>query len=300
MIQGSRLARIARRVSTQFSRTLLAASFTSALSVGGVGALTVAGVALGGCGHNEEEWQGKLKEMEALNSRLKKLEDDKHRCDNDLAKAQDELTGMRTENDLLKGKAGDLSKQTQEQLALIERLKKEKEQLDAIKARFDQLKRKLETLTKLGLNVTVRNNRMVIQLPGDVLFESGKVELKPKGKEMLLQVADVISKDAGLAARNYQVAGHTDNKAFSGGTYKDNWGLSVMRAREVLTYLVAPRTAKEPGGGLDDKHWAATGYADTDPVAPNDTPENMNTNRRVELVVMPNVEEMLDLSKLTK
>jgi chemotaxis protein MotB len=300
MIQGSRLARIARRVLTPFSRSLLAASLTSSVALGGLGLAATTGVALTGCGHNEEEWQGKLKEMEALNGRLKKLETDKRQCDNELAKSQDDVTALRTENDLLKGKAGDLSKQTQEQLALIERLKKEKEQLDAIKARFDQLKRKLETLTKLGLNVTVRNNRMVIQLPGDVLFESGKVELKPKGKEMLLQVADVISKDAGLAARNYQVAGHTDNKAFSGGNYKDNWGLSVMRAREVLTFLVGPRGGKEAGGGLDDKHWAATGYADTDPVAPNDTPENMNKNRRVELVVMPNVEEMLDLSKLTK
>lgn len=255
---------------------------------------------LAGCGHNEEEWQGKLNEIKALEARLKKAEDEKKKCDDELAKAQDDIGGLRAENDLLKGKSDTLSKQAQEHLAMIERLKKEKEQLDAIKARFDQLRRKLEALTKLGLNVTVRNNRMVIQLPGDVLFDSGKVDLKPKGKEMLLQVAEVISKDAGLASRNYQVAGHTDNKGFSGGTYKDNWGLSLMRAREVLTFLIAPREGKEPGGGLDSRRWAAAGYAETDPLVENNSPENMNKNRRVELVVMPNVEEMLDLSKLTK
>jgi chemotaxis protein MotB len=253
-----------------------------------------------GCGHNEEEWQAKLKEIDGLNNKLKKIGDDKKKCEDDLAKAQDDISGFKNEIALLTGKTGDLSRQTQEQLALIERLKKEKEQLDAIKARFEQLKRKLDALTKLGLNVTVRNNRMVIQLPGDVLFDSGRVNLKPKGKEMLLQVADVIAKDAGLASRNYQVAGHTDNKAFSGGTYIDNWGLSLMRAREVLVYLVSPKEGRDPGGGLDARHWAAAGYAETDPLVPNDTPENMNKNRRVELVVMPNVEEMLDLSKLTK
>jgi chemotaxis protein MotB len=252
-----------------------------------------------GCGHSEEEWQGKLNEIKNLEGRLKKAEDERKKCDSDLAGARDELALLRTENDTLKGKAGDLSKQTADQLALIERLKREKEQLDAIKRRFEELRRKLDGLTKLGLNVTVRDNRMVIQLPGDVLFDSGKVDLKKDGEKMLLQVAEVISKDAGLAVRHYQVAGHTDSKPFSGGNYKDNWGLSLMRAREVLTFLIAPREGREPGGGLPPKNWAAAGYADTDPIAPNDTPENMKKNRRVELVVMPNVEEMLDLNRLT-
>jgi chemotaxis protein MotB len=260
--------------------------------------LMLATGAAAGCGHSEEEWQGKLNEIKNLEGRLKKAEEERKKCNDDLASAKDELATLRTENDALKGQTGDLSKQTAEQRALIERLKREKEQLDAIKRRFEELRKKLEGLTKLGLNVTVRNNRMVIQLPGDVLFESGKVELKKDGKEMLRKVAEVIAKDAGLAGRNYQVAGHTDDKPFA-GTYKDNWGLSLMRAREVLTFLIAPQDGREPGGGLNPKLWAAAGYAETDPIAPNDTPENMKRNRRVELVVMPNVEEMLDLNKLT-
>lgn len=251
------------------------------------------------CGHGEEEWQAKLKEIEGLNAKLGKVHGEKKKCDDDLAKAQDDITGLKTELDVARGKAGDLSKLSEEQRSMIERLKKEKEQLDAIKRRFNELKSKLDALTKLGLNVTVRNNQMVIQLPGDVLFASGKTDLQPKGKEMLQQVADVVSKDAGLASRHYQVAGHTDAKAYA-GPLKDNWGLSLMRAREVLTFLIAPKEGREPGGGLDPKKWAATGYGDTDPAVPNDTPENMGKNRRVELVVLPNVEEMLDITKLTK
>jgi chemotaxis protein MotB len=83
-------------------------------------------------------------------------------------------------------------------------------------------------------------------------------------------------------------------------SYKDNWGLSVMRAREVLTFLVAPVTEKTGGGGLPGDHWSAAGYGDTDPVGANDNAESMQKNRRVELVVLPNVEEMLDLKSLTK
>jgi chemotaxis protein MotB len=250
------------------------------------------------CGHSEDEWQAKLKEIEAINGRLNKVSADKKKCDDDLAKAQDDISSIKAELAMVSGKAGDLSKLSEEQRQLIERLKKEKEQLDAIKRRFEELRKKLDQLTAKGLNVTVRHNQMVIQLPGDVLFESGKVELKPKGKEMLLQVADIISKDAGLAARHYQVAGHTDNKAYA-GPLKDNWGLSLMRAREVLTFLIGSKEGKDPGGGLAAANWAASGYGDTDPAVANDSPENMNKNRRVELVVMPNVEEMLDIRKLT-
>ena len=74
-----------------------------------------------------------------------------------------------------------------------------------------------------------------------------------------------------------------------------------MRAREVLTFLVKPHDdKKEPGGGLKGDRWSAAGYGETDPIATNDNPDNMQKNRRVELVVLPNVEEMLDLKSLTK
>ena len=65
-------------------------------------------------------------------------------------------------------------------------------QLDDMKARFRDLKSRLDKLTGAGLNVVIRHNKMVIQLPGDVLFDSGKDSLKPEGKKILKQVADVI------------------------------------------------------------------------------------------------------------
>ena len=57
--------------------------------------------------------------------------------------------------------------------------------------------------------------------------------------------------------------------------------------------------AIEPiGGGLSPKRWSASGYGQTDPIAANDTPEGRGKNRRVELILMPDVEEMLDLKSL--
>ena len=95
-----------------------------------------------------------------------------------------------------------------------------------------------------------------------------------------------------------QVAGHTDSEKLQGGPFKDNWGLSVMRARQVVVFIVDPD--QKNGGGLSPKRWSAAGYGEEDPVVPNDSPANMAKNRRVELVVVPSVEEMLDLKQLSK
>ena len=139
---------------------------------------------------------------------------------------------------------------------------------------------------------------MVIRLPGDVLFASGDDKLRPDGKKVLDQVADVIRNDKQLSTRYFQIAGHTDNKPLKGGRFGDNWGLSAMRAREVLVYLISPLDPKDGGGGLSAERLHAAGYGDTDPVVKNDTDADRQQNRRVELVLMPDVEEMLDLKSL--
>jgi chemotaxis protein MotB len=131
-----------------------------------------------------------------------------------------------------------------------------------------------------------------------VLFNSGDDKLSAGGKKVLDAVADVVRNDKQLAGRYFQIAGHTDNKPLSGGRFGDNWGLSAMRARQVLIYLIAPVEGKDGGGGLDQNHLHAAGYGDTDPVGKNDTDDDRKQNRRVELVLMPDVEEMLDLKSL--
>jgi len=253
--------------------------------------------ALAGCmGHSEEEWQAKLKENLDLQNQLTAT---RQKADSDLKSASDQIEGLKGQLKRAGVDVSNLTADLAEQKAALEKLRKDKEQLEAIRKRFELLKQKLESLTKLGLNVTVRKNKMTIQLPGDVLFDSGRTELKKDGKDILRKVADVIRNDKDLVARTFQVAGHTDNEPLGGGPYKDNWGLSVMRAREVLAYLISP-TEKGGGGGLPPANWSPSGYGDTDPIAANDSPENMQKNRRVELVVLPNVEEMLDLKSLTK
>ena len=263
-----------------------------------LGLSLVALFGIAGCGYSEDEMRAKQHEIDKLHKELT-AEQAQNK------KAQKELDDARTNIEQLKGMLeakgidyAKLSKDAEEQARALEEYKKRAAQLEEIKRRFEALRSKLQKLTELGLNVTVRNNRMVIQLPGDVLFDTGRDTLKKKGEEILGQVAGVIRGDAELAKRHFQVAGHTDNTPLHAGAYKDNWGLSVMRAREVLAFLIKPEAEK--GGGLDNKHWSASGYGDTDPVDSNDTVEGRSKNRRCELVVVPNVEEMLDLNALVK
>jgi chemotaxis protein MotB len=258
--------------------------------------LACAGAA--GCGYSEDEMQAKLREIEGLKTQLSAEQAQNKKAKKELDDAAAKVEQLKAELKHAGVDISNLNANLEQQARALEDYKRRAEQLEAIKKRFEALRTKLQALTKLGLNVTVRNNRMVIQLPGDVLFASGRETLKKDGKDILAKVAEVIRNDQGLLSRTFQVAGHTDSEKLNGGPFKDNWGLSAMRAREVLVYLTDP--AEKGGGGLPPNHWSAVGYGDTDPVKPNDTAENKQANRRVELVVMPNVEEMLDLKTLTQ
>ena len=282
-------------------------------------------IAVGGCGYSEDEWQAQLKKYDELLAEHQREEKEAEaiRAELEASKAQVEnLKGelqkmgvnMESLNEQLQqtgSQKEQLAKSLQELQRALEEYKARAAQLERIKQRFEVLRDKLKKLTELGLKVEIRRNRMVIRLPGDVLFASGADKLRPEGNKVLDAVAEVIRNDKQLSSRYFQVAGHTDNKPLSGGKFGDNWGLSTMRAREVLVYLIAPIPAPDPkapppgakdkgkgGGGLTAERLHAAGYGETDPVAKNDTDEGRQQNRRVELVLMPDVEEMLDLRSL--
>jgi chemotaxis protein MotB len=287
-----------------------------------------------GCGHSEDEWQAQLAKYAALEKKDADLATqlETQRANVEQLRQQLEAMGVK-----LSSEGSEKEKLAQDvaqmKIALAE-YQARAEALERIKQRFETLRSKLQKLTDLGLDVKIRNNRMVISLPGDVLFASGSDVLSGAGDKILLQVADVIQNDAALRDRQYQVAGHTDDQPLkrAAETFHDNWGLSLMRARQVLVFLIAPAESEKAGGGkkstakarakgdapekadkstspapteperqggnLNPKRWSASGYGETDPIVSNETPEGRKKNRRVELVLMPDVEEMLDLKSL--
>jgi len=264
---------------------------------------------LAGCGHSEEEWRAQLDKYEklsALNNDTKRklaetaeqLQGEKDRAAklaHDLEAMGIDMKKLGADLDSRTTEVGKLSATQKDLESALAEYKKRADQLERIKQRFEQLRKKLETLTSLGLSVSIRNNRMMISLPGDVLFDTGRDSLKKDGQEILDKVAQIINADASLRSRFYQVAGHTDNAPLRGGVFRDNWGLSLMRARTVLLYLIDPDK-----GALPDKRWSAAGFADTDPIGENESEDGKRKNRRCELVVVPSAEEMLDLKNIAQ
>ncbi len=126
-----------------------------------------------------------------------------------------------------------------------------------------------------GVEVRIDQKGVAISFSEHVLFDSGSAEMKPEGKRVLTKVAEFIRE----AVPALSVEGHTDSIPLRGGIYRDNWGLSASRAASVATYL-------QDRAGFDPQRLQAVGYASTRPIVPNDTPEHMALNRRVDLVIL--------------
>jgi len=271
---------------------------------------TLSAICLVGCGHTEEEMRAKQREIDKLAADLRAA---KTQIERDQVRFAEASKSIQETNEKLKAAGLGLEIAKKDAANLSQALadyKQRAEQLAIIEARFRELRSKLDKLTSIGVSVVPRNNRLVIQLPGDILFDSGKDDLKPQGKDVLSQIAEIVRNDKDLSSRYFLVAGHTDNVKYPpGGPFRDNWGLSLARARQVLLFLVGenkPADAKGTkgvtGGGLSAARWAAAGYGETDPVAgavaAPQSPEDSKRNRRVELIVQPNVEEMLNLNAI--
>lgn len=134
------------------------------------------------------------------------------------------------------------------------------------------------------LSIVLREGRMILRMPNDVLFDSGSVVVKASGLRALGVVASVLKT---VPDRHFQVAGHTDTVPISTPRFASNWDLATARAVEVVRVLTSL--------GLRPPLLSAAGYGEFDPVASNDTNEGRAKNRRIEIVVQPNIDESVVL-----
>ncbi len=147
---------------------------------------------------------------------------------------------------------------------------------------FRDMSQKLQSMVDTGkLGVRVRDGRLVMRLPESVLFPSGKAELSREGELALMEVAVILR---AFPDRRFMVAGHTDSAKVSGEPYKDNWELSMARALVVTRFLVEAK--------IKPQALVAAGYGEFDPIASNQTDAGQRENRRIELVLLPDLSEL--------
>lgn len=242
------------------------------------------------CGHSQDEWDRKLAEGDELRTRLEREQRERERAEADYTDALTEIDLLRRELAEHGLNIDTMSANLESQRSALAEYERRTSQLLETTRRLELLQKKLATLSSLGLAVAVREGRMVIELPGDVLFEPSRDRLKDDGKKVLCHVAAALRADDDLRAREFQVAGHTDDRAVTSSVIKDNWALSALRARAVLLAMVAPE--KGGCGGLPANKWSAAGYGSEHPLASNETSEGRAMNRRIELVAQPNLVEL--------
>lgn len=172
---------------------------------------------------------------------------------------------------------------------MLEELKKRKAESEARVAEFKALLDKFKALIDSGkLKVTIREGRMVVELATDILFPSGSASLSKPGKAAIVEVAELLKT---IADRKFQVEGHTDNVPMK-GAFKSNWELAAARALTVLHTMV--------DAGLPPERISAASFGDSRPAHPNDTPESRAANRRIEIIVMPDLSSLPGFDELQR
>jgi chemotaxis protein MotB len=182
----------------------------------------------------------------------------------------------------LQATKGELSGSLERARVGLEELRGARAAAEAREAMYRDVAQRLGRILDSGdLKIGLRSGRMVLMLPADVLFEPGKAKVGNNGRKVLGEVGSVLST---LAGRHFQVSGHTDADRIRVSGFASNWELSSARALEVVSLLI--RAGMAPGA------LSAAGYAEFDPVVSNDSPIGKAKNRRIEIALQPNIDQL--------
>jgi chemotaxis protein MotB len=256
-------------------------------------------LSLYGCGVSEELYNARVAELNKTKADL----DAERRAKNATQRTLDDMEAqngkMKQRLEALGQNVKDLEAQgsaKESELAdtkkRMEELRRAHEQAELRAAQFRQLFAKFKAMIDSGkLKVEIRNGLMLVKLADNILFDPGKTALKPEGKDAIKEVSGIL---AGIQGRKFQVAGHTDNQPLGKTSkYKTNGELSTARAVEVVHFMIEQ-------GGMPQERLSAAGFADQLPVGPNDTEDGRKANRRIEIVLLPNIEDLPPMDDLTK
>ncbi|HQO39864.1 MAG TPA: OmpA family protein, partial [Spirochaetota bacterium] len=175
-----------------------------------------------------------------------------------------------------KGRRKDVEKITELQSRYAE-LKDEMSELERAKRELENRLR--GEIDNKDVKVEMMERGLVITFVAEVLFDSGKSDLRSTALETLDKVARVLNTT--VKDLNVGIEGHTDNEPIRRSGWKSNWELSAARAMSVLHHLVNQN-------GVNPQRLSATGYGEYRPVVSNETREGRQKNRRVEVVILPN------------
>ncbi len=246
-------------------------------------------ICVAGCGVSQAEYNIRVTELEKCQAELGHTQ-------NELGAAHAREEQARKERD---ERDDEIARLRADAAKLASNLQATQQEMDALRRAHAQAEQRNELyrtlVTRLRdaigagtLAVEVRKGKMLVKLGDAILFDPGQATLKTDGQRALRQVAQALKE---IPERDFLVAGHTDNRPIKTSPYASNWELSTARAVTVVRFLQSE--------GVDPRRLAAAGYSEFDALADNDSDDGRKQNRRIEVVVMPRIDELpaIDISE---
>ncbi len=253
----------------------------------------------------ETELDGLAAQLDDCEASLEQCRGDLERTQGDLAACDARAADLTTARDglaaegealrqALKKRGADLSRLTQEADMLSQSLLETQRAMEEMRAReaaaeernriYAQLLDRFQEMIDAGtLDVSIEDGRIVINLKQDILFDSGDHRVGDEGKETLVEVAAALAE---FPDRSFQVEGHTDDVPIQTARFPSNWELSTARSTSVVKLLIE--------GGVLPANVSSAGFGEFRPRADNETDEGKALNRRIEIIMVPQLQQLPD------
>jgi len=209
------------------------------------------------------------------------------------------LQELQAARDNLLRREAEVQDQQRELNRLLAEFREKEQRVNELQAILDKRESELRALrdkvmdallgfTDRGLTVYTKDGKVYVSMDERLLFASGQWQVSEEGRRAVREVAKVLAQNPEI---NVMVEGHTDNVPMRGrGDVRDNLDLSVMRATAIARILLENK-------GVAPSRVISAGRGEWMPMVANDTPENRAKNRRTEIILTPNLDELMNLLK---
>ncbi|MFT3839396.1 MAG: OmpA family protein [Myxococcaceae bacterium] len=236
--------------------------------------------ALEACNQKQTQNETKIRDLQAaLADETEKVNDGNAR----IARCTAEMASASKDKKALQGSIDEMT------VALAD-LEKRRSEAEKRVQEFKNLLSKFKSLIDAGkLKVRIVDGRMVVVLATDILFGSGSASLSKDGKAAIGEVSQVL---ASIPKRTFQVEGHTDDVPIATAQYPSNWELASARSINVVKAMIE--------AGMPPERISGASFGQFKPAVPNDSKENKAQNRRIEIIIVPDLSTLPGFDELQK
>ena len=231
--------------------------------------------------------QSQIKECSILVTNLK---NEKSSLQIDKKLLQTDNKTLQTENELVQNDFDELSANSE--MTIAEQEEQVKNLNNIIKAQKDVMNKLKNTISTALMNYNIdelyvytKEGKVYVSLEEKLLFSSGSDVVNAKGKEALKSLVNVLKNTKDITV---MVEGHTDDVPIKTAQFRDNWDLSTARATSILRIMSGDY-------GFDSNLITASGKGEFHPLKSNDTLEGKAANRRTEIILSPDLNELYGL-----